>query len=318
MSFHEVKFPTASGKRASYGTVIGPRHMTSVIEMPGGSEQRISRYSNPRMQYRVEYTIKDLSVLTELMAFVRARRGATYGFRFWDPLDYTTNANHRGATTHTDQEIGIGDGTTTTFKLKKKYVDDVVERVRMIRKPIASTVKVGIDGVNQGAGWSVNEATGDLTFTVAPAEDEVITWGGEFDVPVRFSKEVDSWLQLSIESYNNGSAQALEMIELIDEGEVIGEMFGGGSKNFDMSADYTLSPQDGFIIVVGPQVAGLKLRLPDAASLGYTGDRMFWIINRGPEDVEVTKYGGTSFPSPAVVTAGNTVEAVLADEWYVA
>lgn len=92
--------------------------------------------------------------------------------------------------------FAVGDGSTTEFQLTKTYRKGVAllgdaapSLVRDIIKPVASTVQIYVNGVLQeGSGVvDVNPLTGVVTFAIAPADDAVISWIGEFRVPVRFS-----------------------------------------------------------------------------------------------------------------------------------
>ncbi len=58
--------------------------------------------------------------------------------------------------------------------------------IRTITKPVAGTVQVYLDGVEQPSGWSVDTTTGLVTFGVPPTLGVEVTAGFEFDVPVRF------------------------------------------------------------------------------------------------------------------------------------
>jgi hypothetical protein len=80
--------------------------------------------------------------MDELIAFFRARKGKAYGFRFKDWTDYKA----------TSQLIGTGDGAIKTFQLVKRYPSGSVVEVRTITKPIAGTVRVYKDGVEQLSG----------------------------------------------------------------------------------------------------------------------------------------------------------------------
>src|SRR5690606_24124732 len=134
-------------------------------------------------------TLDDLSLLT---AFFEARRGRLHGFRFKDFADCKSCAP--GATpAATDQVIGMGDGAAVTFALRKTYSDLGGAYVRAIVKPVAGSVTVALDGVGAGEGWSVDSATGLVTFDVAPGAGVAVTAGFQFDTPVRFDTD-----QLSI------------------------------------------------------------------------------------------------------------------------
>lgn len=174
-AFHEVQFPPD----ISYGVTGGPEYSTDVVITGSGFEQRNINWSQARCKYQAAHGVKNENQMKRLLAFFRARRGKAYGFRFKDWLDYNG----------TGEIIGVGDGTTTAFQLIKTYTDDAgYTEVRKIRKPVADTVKVYIDTVRQTA-LSVNVTTGIITFTVAPAQNAVITADYEFDVPVRFDTD---------------------------------------------------------------------------------------------------------------------------------
>jgi uncharacterized protein (TIGR02217 family) len=51
----------------------------------------------------------------------------------------------------------------------KRYPSGSVVEVRTITKPVAGTVRVYKDGVEQLSGWSVDVASGIVNFTTAPA-----------------------------------------------------------------------------------------------------------------------------------------------------
>ena len=125
--------------------------------------------------------LKKQAQIDELIAFFRARRGKAYGFRFKDWTDYKASG----------QLLGTGDDVLTQFQLVKHYPSGSVIEVRTITKPVAGTVKVYLDGVEQLSGWSVDTTTGLVTFSTAPALGVEVTADFEFDVPVRF--DTDQW-----------------------------------------------------------------------------------------------------------------------------
>lgn len=108
-----------------------------------------------------------------------ARKGRAYGFRFKDWTDYKATA----------QALGTGDGTTKAFQLVQSYTSGVGSETRTITKPVLGTVAPYLGGIKQTSGWSINTATGVLTFTVAPAQGVDVTADFEFDVPVRFDTD---------------------------------------------------------------------------------------------------------------------------------
>ncbi len=123
--------------------------------------------------------IKTRAQAEAIIAFFRARGGRAQGFRFKDWSDYRASG----------QVLGTGDEARTTFQLVKRYVSGAEEDLRLISKPVAGSVKVYLNGTPQASGWSVDTATGLVTFTSAPAAGAVITADFEFDVPVRFDTD---------------------------------------------------------------------------------------------------------------------------------
>jgi hypothetical protein len=69
------------------------------------------------------------------------------------------------AVSATDQIIGTGDGSEMAFQLIKTYGSGGHSSVRKIKKPVAGTVRLALDAVEQMSGWSVDTTTGMVTFT---------------------------------------------------------------------------------------------------------------------------------------------------------
>ncbi len=85
------------------------------------------------------------------------------------------------------------------------------EVVRPVAKPVAGSVKVSVNGVEAMSGWSVDLATGVVTFATAPAKGALVRAGFVFDVPVRFdSDRVD----LTLEGVDSGRVGAVSLVEI--------------------------------------------------------------------------------------------------------
>ena len=150
--FHETRFPTA----IAFGSSGGPERRTDIVTLYSGAEERNSRWADSRRSYDAGYGIRSLDDLHAVIAFFEERRGRLYGFRWKDRADWKSCAP--GATpAATDQAIGIGDGATTAFQLVKTYGAAHAPWTRAIRKPVAGTVLVALDGTPQAAGWSVDD-----------------------------------------------------------------------------------------------------------------------------------------------------------------
>ncbi len=101
----------------------------------------------------------------------------------------------------------VGDGVTKDFQLVKRYLVGGQGHLRTIKKPKTGSIVAGVNGASTTA-FTVNTATGVLSFTVAPANGVLVTWGGQFWVPVAFTAQ-----QLEMENTTQG-LQTLSGIEL--------------------------------------------------------------------------------------------------------
>jgi uncharacterized protein (TIGR02217 family) len=155
--------------RASASMTWWPEFATTVVATGAGHEKRNVNWSEARGRWDVASGLKKQAQIDELIAFFRARQGKAYGFRFKDWTDYKA----------TGQLLGTGDDVLTQFQLVKHYPSGSVIKVRTITKPVAGTVKVYLDGIEQLSGWSVDMTTGLVTFGAAPALGVEVT--ADFD-----------------------------------------------------------------------------------------------------------------------------------------
>lgn len=210
MSFHEVRFPTG----ISRGAQGGPERRTDVVVLGSGFEERNSRWIASRRSYDAGYGVRSLDALYEVIAFFEERRGRFHGFRWRDHADWRSSAP--GAeTTALDHAIGVGDGTARAFQLRKTYGAVHAPFVREIRKPVAGTVKVAVNGsvMVPGTHFSVDATTGIVLFEEgeAPAAEAVVTAGFEFDVPVRFDTDK---LEINLSGFQSGAIPRIPIVEI--------------------------------------------------------------------------------------------------------
>ena len=204
MAFHAVRFPldVALGARG------GPERATDVVTLASGREERNSRWAHSRRRYNAGYGVKSRADMQAVLAFFEERRGRFHSFLWRDALDFSSG----GATpAPADQAIGEGDGDETAFQLTKRYGASFDPYLRPVTKPVAGTVRVAVDGVEAVSGWSVDTATGIVTFAVAPADGAAITAGFLFDVPVRF--DIDR-LDIELSSFDAADAPSIPLIEV--------------------------------------------------------------------------------------------------------
>jgi uncharacterized protein (TIGR02217 family) len=210
MNFHEIRFPTA----ISLGAEGGPERRTDVVVLGSGYEERNSRWANSRRSYNAGFGVKSLDDLHAVIGFFEERRGRLYGFRWKDHTDFKSCAP-LAAPTALDQVIGTGNGADVAFQLKKTYGSLHAPWGRDIRKPVAGSILVAVDGVAKtlGVHFSVDATTGVVTFLPGetPAAGVSVSAGFEFDVPVRFDTDK---LEVSLSGFKAGAIPSIPVIEV--------------------------------------------------------------------------------------------------------
>jgi uncharacterized protein (TIGR02217 family) len=203
--FDDIRFPDVVAR----GAQGGPERRTEIVELTSGFEERNTPWADSRRKYDVGSGIRHPDHLAEVIAFFEARSGRLRGFRFKDWSDYKSS-RPSAPVTPLDQEIGAADGTTTVFQLSKAYHSGGRSWSRTITKPVEGTVALGVGGVPQVSGWSVDLSTGQITFDVAPASG-TITAGFEFDVPCRFDTDI---IQTNLTNIRLGEIRAIPIVEV--------------------------------------------------------------------------------------------------------
>lgn len=199
--FHEVSFPA----RLAFGSGAGITRKTEITALGSGYERRISPWALGRRRYLIAAGVRPLADIAELLAFFEAREGQLYGFRFRDFADGKSCAAD-AAPGAGDQLLGVGDGTTTQFPLRKAYG----EVWRPINKPVEGSVRVAVAGAETAA-FTLDATTGVVTLASAPAAGAAVTAGFQFDTPVRFDSDS---IEMTLESFEAGRMAAVAMIEI--------------------------------------------------------------------------------------------------------
>lgn len=203
-SFSEERFPIS----VAFGTSGGPERRTDIVRLSTGYENRNQRGRHSWRRYDAGSGVKSLGDLMRVLDFFEARRGRLVGFRFRDPLD-ASSARWGQALTALDQRIGTGDGSTASFQLVKRYGEGEGAYVRPIRKPVAGTVRIAVNGAQAEA--DIDTATGLVTLKASPAAGSAITAGFEFDVPVRF--DIDH-LAVNLAAFQAGDIPSIPLVEI--------------------------------------------------------------------------------------------------------
>jgi uncharacterized protein (TIGR02217 family) len=205
--FHEVRFPLD----ISRGARGGPTRRTDIVTLASGREHRNARWAHSRRSFDAGYGIKTLAGLSAVVAFFEERRGRLIGFRWRDPLDWTS-APAGGEPTPLDQVLGTGDGARTTYRLVKRYGGVDAPYERPISKPVAGSVRIAVAGSELAASaFAVDVTTGAVVLASAPAIGAEVTAGFAFDVPVRFDTDE---LAVELSAFEAGDIPRIPLIEL--------------------------------------------------------------------------------------------------------
>jgi uncharacterized protein (TIGR02217 family) len=208
--FHEALFPLDIALKSTGG----PERRTEIVALGSGAEERDARWAHARRRYNAGYGVKTFEALSAVVAFFEERRGRLHGSRYRDRLDGSSAAPGAVASP-LDQAIGIGDGTTESFQLTKTYGLAHAPYSRPIRKPVAASVRISVAGVEQteGVAFVCDPTTGIVTFLsgYVPLEDQEITAGFLFDVPVRFDTD---YLEVDLSAFAAGSVPHIPLIEI--------------------------------------------------------------------------------------------------------
>jgi uncharacterized protein (TIGR02217 family) len=193
----------------------GPERRTDVVLTASGREERNARWAHSRRRYDAGSAIRTLVQLETVLAFFEERRGRLYGFRWRDRMDFKS-CSLAAAPQMVDQSLGVGDGATATFQLRKRYGANFAPYWRDVRKPVGGSVRVAVDGQErlEGEHWDLDLATGSLVFRqgFVPAAGRAVTAGFEFDVPVRF--DVDR-LEIDLSAFEAGSIPHVPLVEIL-------------------------------------------------------------------------------------------------------
>lgn len=174
------------------GSQFSPTFQNVIQEALAGNEQRFAQWDKCRGVGDISYGLLNSTDQTgdfrAIVAIYRAHFASLMPFRFRDWSDYIA----------TDEIFGTGDGVTTAFQLSKTYDPSLI----LLNTPgalfyvrdivlLASTPVIEVDGVTKTDVTDYNiSSSGLVTFTSAPANGQLLTWSGEFDVPVRFDGQL--------------------------------------------------------------------------------------------------------------------------------
>ncbi|MEL7183333.1 MAG: DUF2460 domain-containing protein [Pseudomonadota bacterium] len=181
MAFLDLTFP----RSVAAGVTGGPERRVDIVALSSGEEERNARWKHSRRSWDAGVGVRSVDDLQAIIALFEEAGGPLHSFRFRDWTDFSSAPSTKVAPAATDQPIGTGDGAATEFQLVKRY-GALAPYLRPITKPLPGSVRVALDGVAQVSGWSVDHASGLVTFLSPPAPGLTVSAGFQFDVPVRF------------------------------------------------------------------------------------------------------------------------------------
>lgn len=183
-----------------FGWEGGPQFKTQIVELRNGRERRNAVWSQPRHRFTAPFNNISLADYAAIKRMHLVCRGMLHAFRFRDELDYTA----------TNDQFGVGDGTTAEFQLGKLSTLDGVEYYRQVYA-IAGTPTITVNGSPASA--TVNDRTGVVTFDSSdiPGNGEILRWSGTFDIWVRFATDD---LPFSLAQANDRAVGSIELIEV--------------------------------------------------------------------------------------------------------
>lgn len=176
--FLEELFPQCP----SFGYSSEPDYSVTPMERASGVETRNRNWQYPLHRFSCTVGPRAEEDIAELLEFWHAVGGMAYGFRFNDGVD---NRSCRIHETITSLDCPLP-AATAGYQLTKRYTFGARYQDRPIYKPVQGTILIADGGVLQTetTDYTIDYTTGIVTWVGTPSG--ALTWGGEFDVPVRF------------------------------------------------------------------------------------------------------------------------------------
>lgn len=159
----------------AYGFSGGPTYNTLITSLRSGVQRRKIQRTRPLHRFAGSFDRREDAVVEQLLDAYHATYGAAVGFRFKNWLDYEATA----------EVIGVATGALQSLQLIKTYKFGTSANPVPIRKPVQGEVQLFANGTPIAS--TTNTSTGLVTFSAAAGH--VISWTGEFDLPVSFDSD---------------------------------------------------------------------------------------------------------------------------------
>ena len=211
-------FPTLVGQ--GWSVKKTPTWQTRIQRAVSGRELRLLDYPYPLWQFELTFealgdnlgapaaystSIGSLLAtdLRTLLGFFMACQGAFATFLYSDPTDNTVFG----------QQIGIGNGVSTTVQLQRTFGVPGIANFTEPMTAISAVYAVYFNGIRQPAtGWSVNLSTGLVTFIAPVASGVEITADFSYWFRCRFMSDAYTFENLM---YRLWSLKKLDFISVL-------------------------------------------------------------------------------------------------------
>lgn len=212
-----------SGQVPGFPCVSSPMTKTTIQVSASGRERRNQEWEHPLHRFILpEAVARRWEVVEDLKKHWLVMSGPFRSWPWRDPLDFAScdlvKPNQVPTVGMADQALGIGDGFTDSFQLKKTYAVGAESYEREIHLPVLSTLLVALDGVLVSASdYTVSRPGGVVTFDAPPlapyvGHPQIITAGFLFDVEVRF--EADDQLEGILRAHRAGGFADINLVEV--------------------------------------------------------------------------------------------------------
>jgi uncharacterized protein (TIGR02217 family) len=191
--FHPILYPLSIEK-----CVSAPAWLTDITDLGNGWDQRLGRWDDQVLEFNAVHGIRSLADLRALYLFHRLRKGRLFGFLVRDLLDYQFVF---GSDT-TIQAFATTVSGDLTYQVSKVYSDAQNTDVRPIKKIekghfiLYKDASLLVEGTHyiftngyEGAGGGVCTVDGEITLASNPGDGAILSCGGRFFVPVRFTED---------------------------------------------------------------------------------------------------------------------------------
>lgn len=179
-----------------------PRFNNTITTSASGGESVNRNWLHPLHTFTLPNAIREHPQFEAIHDHWLLSGGREFVWPFRDPLDFASCPlvlpNVIPDFDGEDQALGVGDGLQRDFQLQKVYSRGGYTYTRPIELPVVSALVILVNGVlpgDAGGGiggpytYTVSRPGGVVTFTPALASNVVATWGGLFDVLVRFERD---------------------------------------------------------------------------------------------------------------------------------